>query len=190
MIQMLFPLAVGLLLLGIVVYWFLSGETSHKIHLSEARDALGQLRSNFSPASLIDRIFDYDDFVFACEQKEPGVVRLLESERKGIATYWLRHTRQQIRRLMSFYVRSARESAKLSVALEFQMALNYVVFLVVCNALLMLIWLRGPFRTRAVARRTMAVAARFCATSETLVSLAETRYARLPELSRAERPQA
>lgn len=190
MTQIIFPLIIGFLLLGAMVYWFLQEDRSHKIELWEARDALGQLRSNFLPANLVDRIFDDRDFVFVRKQKEPGVARLLEAERKAIAIYWLCHTRRQIRRLMSFYVKSARHSARLSVALELRMAFRYFAFLASCNALLGLIWLRGPFHARQVARRTVAVATRFYTASERLLTLAEARYARLPEVSGPERPAA
>lgn len=186
MTHIIFPLAIGLLLLGIVVYWFLQGDAPQRVELSEAHDALGRLRLNFLPVSSVDRIFDYNDFVFVRNQKEPNIVRLLESERKAVGMYWLRHTRQQIRLLMAFYLKSARQSARLSVALELQMALNYLIFLTACNMLIGLIWLRGPVHARDGARRTIMVAARFCTISESLITLLEARHARIAQVSGSE----
>ncbi|HEV3513579.1 MAG TPA: hypothetical protein VGS05_17850 [Candidatus Sulfotelmatobacter sp.] len=175
MTQIIVSVAIGSLLLGIAVYWFLQADASPKVHLSDAREALGCLQSTFLPVSVVDRVLDYNDFVFVRRQKEPGILRTLETERRAIAMYWVRHTRQQMRLLMSFYVKSARRSSGLSAALELKLALNYLVFLAACNAFLGLIWLRGPFHAQKVARRTRTVAARFCAVSEKVVALTESR---------------
>jgi hypothetical protein len=179
--QTIVPLIIGVLLLGLTFYWFFQGDSSRKVDLSEARDALGALQSEFLPVSLVDRILDYNDFAFVQEQKDSRVLHLLETERKAIAMYWLRHTRQQVTLLMSFYVKSARHSAKLAASLEFKLAFNYLAFVTACNALEGLIWLRGPFDAPKVARRTMIVATRFCEVSEKIVAIAEARNADVPE---------
>jgi hypothetical protein len=180
--QIIVPLMIGVLLLGLTFYWFLQGgDSSRKIDLSEARDALGTLQSKFLPVSLVDRIHDSKDFAFVQEQKEPRILQLLETERKAIATYWLRHTRQQVTLLMSFYVKSARHSAKLAASLEIKLAFNYVAFLTACNALEGLIRLRGPFDAPKVARRTVLVATRFCEVSEKILAIAEARHANVSE---------
>jgi hypothetical protein len=181
--QIMVSVAIGFLLLGIAVYWFLQADASPKVELSDALEALGCLQSKFLPVSVVDRVLDYNDSVFVDRQKEPAILRLLETERKAIAMYWLRHTRQQVRLLMAFYVKSARRSSRLSAALEVKLAFNYLVFLAACNAFLGLIWLRGPFHAQKVARRTLTVAARFCAVSEKVLALAEARRAELREAS-------
>jgi hypothetical protein len=180
-IQIIFSLAIGALLLGLMFYWLLQDDVSHKIDLSEARNALGRLQSKFLPANLVGRILDCNDFAFVSEQKEPRIVHLLEAERRAIAVYWLRHTRQQVKALMTFHVKSARYNAKLAAGLEIRLALNYFAFLVVCNAFQSLIWLRGPFYASRVARHTMTVATRFCAVSEKILAIAEARHANMPE---------
>ncbi|MFZ0923172.1 MAG: hypothetical protein WA020_08910 [Candidatus Acidiferrales bacterium] len=183
MTQIIFALVIGCLLLGVMLYWFLQGDVSNKVDLSEARNALGRLQSKFLPLSLVDRILDYDDFVFVDKLQEPDILRLLETERKMIAAYWLRHTRQQVRLLMTFYVKSARHNAKLAAALEFNLAFNYCFFLMACNALQGLIWLRGPFHALKVARCTMLVTARLCAASEKILTIAEAQGANMQEAS-------
>ncbi|MFZ0638673.1 MAG: hypothetical protein WAM59_03150, partial [Candidatus Acidiferrales bacterium] len=71
MTQIIFALVIGCLLLGVMLYWFLQGDVSNKVDLSEARNALGRLQSKFLPLSLVDRILDYDDFVFVDKLQEP-----------------------------------------------------------------------------------------------------------------------
>lgn len=181
MMQIILPLTVGFLLLGIVLYWFLERETTHQVDLSEARRALSRLQSKFLPMSLVDRILDYNDFVFVRNQKDPAVLHLLENERKTIVIYWIRHTRQQVKLLMTFYVKSARRNARLAAGLEFQLALNYFVFLMACDALLSLTWLRGPFYGLKVARRTIIVVTRFCTVAENIVRTAEARHPNMQE---------
>ncbi|MFZ3245747.1 MAG: hypothetical protein WA185_11785 [Candidatus Acidiferrales bacterium] len=181
MMEIIFPIAIGCLLLAVMSYWFLQGDVSNKVDLSEARAALGCLQSKFLPLNLVDRILDSNDFAFVNEQTEPDILQLLESERKAIATYWLCHTRQQVKLLMTFYVKSARHNTKLAAALEFNLAVNYFAFLATCNALRGLIWLRGPFQALKVARCTMIVAARFCAVSEEILAGAEAHHANMQE---------
>jgi hypothetical protein len=179
--QIILPLLIGVFLLGLMFYWLLQGDPSRKIDLSEARDALGNLQSHFLPVSLVDRILDGNDLAFVREQKEPRILQLLEAERKAIAMYWLQHTRLQVSLLMSFYVKSARHSAKLAASLELKLAFHYLAFLATCDALEGLIWLRGPFHAPRVARRTMIVATRFCEVSEKILTVAESRHASVPE---------
>jgi hypothetical protein len=181
MIDVIVPLAIGALLLGLMLYWLLQGDPSAKINLAEARSALGSLQSKFLPVDLVDRILDHDDFIFVDNQKDPRLLQLLEAERKAIAMYWLRHTREQVKLLMNFYVRTARHNAKLAAALELKLAFNYVAFLMACDALCSLIWLRGPFYAPKVARWTIVVTTRFCAASDKILTIAEAGRPSLPE---------
>jgi hypothetical protein len=178
--QIILSLAIGVLLLGLMFYWLLQENASCKVDLSEARNTLGLLQSKFLPATLVSRILDYNDFVFVDAQRQPRILHLLEAERKAIATYWLCHTRQQVKALMTFHVKSARYSTKLAASLELRLALNYFAFLIACDAFQSLIWLRGPFYAARVARFTMMIATRFCAVSEKILSIAEAHHPNLP----------
>lgn len=180
--QMILSLAIGLLLLGLIFYWLFQRDSSGRPDLSEARNTLGRLQSKFLPVILVDRILDHGDFVFVSAQKEPRILHLLEAERQAMAIYWLRHTRQQVKALMTFHVKSVRYNAKLAAPLELRLALTYFAFLIACDAFQSLIWLRGPFYAARVARFTMMIAARFCAVSEKILTIAEaqTRVAEAP----------
>jgi hypothetical protein len=188
MTPIILSLVIGLLLLGLMFYWLLQGDVSHKVDLSEARSTLGRLQSKFLPVNLVDRILDNNDFAFVNGQKEPRILHLLEAERTTIALYWLHHTRQQVKALMTFHVKSARYNAKLAAALELRLAFNYFAFLTACDAFQSLIWLRGPFYAPKAARFTMTVAARFCAISEKILSIAEAGHSNLPSTPRQEWP--
>lgn len=171
MTQILFSLTIGCLLLALVLFWFWQGSASHKLNVSEARNALTVLQIRLLPINLMDRVLDYNDFLFVQKQRAPHVLELLETERKTIVLYWLSHTRQQVKLLMSFHIKSARYIAKLAPAQEFKLALNYLTFLLACDVLRGLIWILGPFRVSKVARYTVFVAARFCAASEQILMI-------------------
>lgn len=175
MIQAIFSLVIAVLLLGLMLYWLLQADSSRKVDVAEARNTLSHLQSKFLPVTLVDRILDYKDFAFVSAQREPRILHLLEAERRAIAKYWLGHTRLQVKMLMTFHVKSARYNPKLTVPLELRLALNYFAFLIACDAFQGLIWLRGPFYAPRAARFTMTVAARFCALSERILSIADAR---------------
>lgn len=180
MIQVMFSLAISVLLLGLLCYWLVQSSASRRVDLSEARSRLDLLQSKFLPANLVDRILDYNDFAFVNAQREPRFLHLLEAERRSIAICWLRQTRQQVKVLMTFHVKSARYNSKLAARLELKLAVSYFAFLIACHAFQSLIWLRGPFYAAKVARFTMMIATRFCVLSEKILAIAEA-AACLPE---------
>jgi hypothetical protein len=181
--QILLPIAIGLILLGILLYWFLREAASDKRSLdsSEAHCALSYLQLRFLSVSLVDRILDHQDMIYVRGQKDFNLVRLLDVERRAIAILWLRQTRQQVRLLMSFHVKSARHSAKLGPAVESKLALHYFVFLMAYNALFALVWLRGPFHARKVAGFITIALKQFCTISHQALSIADVSHMRIPE---------
>lgn len=180
MTEVVFSLAIGVLLLGLTLYWCLHGEASKEPDISTARDALASLQDRFLPVNLVARILDANDLDYVHSLNEPRIVELLETERKAIALYWLRHTRRQVKTVMGFHVKSARQNPRLTVSLEMKLALDYFAFLLVCDALRGLIWMRGPFRATKIARGVRTIAARFCARSERALTSAEVHRAALP----------
>lgn len=173
MTELVFSLAIGVLLLGLMLHWCLQGEASKETDISTARDTLGSLRDRFLPLSLVARILDPNDLDYVRSLNEPHIVDLLETDRKAIALYWLRHTRRQVKTVMDFHVKSARHNSRLTISLEVKLALDYFAFLLVCDALRGLIWLRGPFHAPRVTHGVRSIAARFCARSEGALLSAE-----------------
>jgi len=182
-IQIALSLLLAVLLLGLMLHWALQADIPSK-DLSAAWDTLGCLRTRFFPASLVDRILDDSDFLFVNSQKDRQILVLLEAERKAIVMYWLRNTRRQVKLLMIFHVKSARHYAKLAPRLEMRLASDYVSFLVVCDLLRILVRMRGPFRARKFARRTVAAGSRFCAASEQILMITKDPHAEIQEAPR------
>lgn len=182
MTQIILSLIIGVLLLGLMLYWLLQEEAASK-DVTAAWDALGCLRSRLLPACLIDRILDHSDFVFVREQMDRRILHLFETERKLLALEWLRYTRLEVKLLMAFHVKSARHEARLPVMLEIRLAFEYVGFLLACAALGMLIRMRDPFRARDFVRHTVTAAARFCAASEKILVIASSYQPQMREAS-------
>jgi hypothetical protein len=189
-IQILLPVIIGFLLLGILFYWFLQADASGRggLGFSEAHNALSSLQMRFLPVNLVDRIVNYEDMVFVQRQGDPGLIKLLSAERREVTIHWLRRTREQVRLLMSFHVQSARRSAKLGLALEIKLAVHYLVFLVAYNTLFGLIQLRGPFRARRVAEFITTAVTQFCTISQQALTIADVGRAKFPEAPESESP--
>lgn len=190
MIQIILPVIIGFLLLGILFYWFLQADSSDRdgLGFSEAHHALSSLQTRFLPVNLVDRIVNYEDMVFVQRQGDPGLIKLLSAERRGVAIHWLRRTREQVRLLMSFHVQSARRNANLGLALEIKLAVHYFVFLLAYNALFGLIQLGGPFRARRVAGFITPAVTEFCSISQQALTIADAGRAKFPEAPESESP--
>lgn len=187
MIQIILPIFIGFLLLGTLLYWFLHAEEGKpQLEFSEAHAALRYLQSGFVFPDLIDRIANEHDMIFVRSEGERKLMALFNNERRAIAILWLRRMRQQVKLLMIFHVKSARYSAKLGPVVEIKLASQFLVFLSIYCALFTLVWLRGPFRTRKVAR-FIAVALRdFCATSQQAIVIAQSWHVGIPQGSRGD----
>jgi hypothetical protein len=185
MSQFFLPILIGFVLLAMLFYWVLRGNSgsASRIGISEAHQALALLQVKLLPLGLADRILDTADADFARSQSNPAILELLEKERKALAIFWLHYTREQVGLLMSFHVRSARRSANLSPSLEFKLALNYLNFLTAYRILLGLFWTSGPFSARRVSGIITGAAVRLCQASEQVFATmepAELTAARIP----------
>ena len=108
------------------------------------------------------RIFAIDDMEFVARHGTLEVLRLFVEERQLLAVRWLRLTQKQVAQLMDIHLKLASYTFEPSPRLEFRLTINYVCFLVVSNALLMLLWLRGPFNAVRIVGYTLAVTDYFC----------------------------
>lgn len=77
-----------------------------------------------------------------------------------MALLWLRDTQSKVKELMDFHRHAVRGNARLSPAMEFRIAAGYLFFLLACQVLLLLIWLRGPFYARTLAGRLAGISDR------------------------------
>ena len=150
MSELIIFLVVGLALVVVLLICVRRGvETAaSRREFPEARKALLALQLELPPRDLMDRIFASQDWDFVLSLSLPRIQRIFLRERKTVALSWLRHTRMKARRLMDFHLKAVRRNIAVSRAVEFELAINYILFLVICRILLGLIWLHGPFGTR------------------------------------------
>lgn len=103
------------------------------------------------------RIFAIDDLVFIARHGTSEVLRLFVEERQSLAVRWLRLTQKQVAQLMDLHLRLAAYTFEPSPRFEFRLTMNYVCFVAVSNALLTLLWLRGPFNALRIVGYTLGV---------------------------------
>ena len=115
-------------------------------------------------AALGERIFSLQDWEFIATYTPAEIQRTFLQERKALALAWLRQTRETVGQLMRFYRKAVRGNAAISPAVEFRLALDFVLFLLAYESLCALIRVWGPF----CARRMVGYAAR---TAEEMSSL-------------------
>jgi hypothetical protein len=169
MIGLLLYLLVGVGLLAIL--WALARRKGAPVEgcgqqFVEARQALRTLQLGLLPENLIRRIFDRDDFRYVTAASPGEISELFLQERKRISLIWVRRVRSEIRNLMHFHLGYSRLHAKLSLLTEIRLALDFALLLLVCRALRILLYLRGPYGAGAVVGVLAASAARVCAASE------------------------
>jgi hypothetical protein len=169
MIGLLLYLLVGIGLL--VILWVLARREGAPVEgcgrqFVEARQALRTLQLGLLPESLIERIFDREDFRYVMAASSAEIGELFLQERKRISLMWVRRVRCEIRNLMQFHLGYSRLHAKLSLPTEIRLALDFALLLLACRALRILLYARGPYGAGAVVAVLTAAAGRVCAASE------------------------
>lgn len=172
-IPALFSIVVGVLLLGILAYWAFRRPWSASESQSSPADTSKTLWLELPPADLIERVLDPRDLAFVRKESPAETVRLFEQERRALAISWLRHTRRQVGRLMSYHVGAVRQNINLQPALEIRLGLHYVRFLVVYELILGLSYIRGPFQIRPMMGYVVGVTTQLRGVSDKLLGLAQ-----------------
>jgi len=108
------------------------------------------------------RIFATDDMEFIARTGSLEVQRFFVKERQSLAARWIRLTQKQVAQLMGIHLKLASYTYDPSPRVEFRLAVNYLCFVVVSNALLMLLWVRGPFNAVRIVGYMLGVAEYFC----------------------------
>jgi hypothetical protein len=124
--------------------------------------ARGALDSMSLDAMATRRIFAIDDMEFIAGKGSLELQHFFVRERGSLAVKWLRLTQKQVAQLMDLHLRLASYTFEPSPRFEFRLTINYVCFVVVSNALLTLLWLRGPFNAVRIASYTLSVTDYFC----------------------------
>ncbi len=103
-----------------------------------------------------------------------AVQELFFAERKKVAVSWVRQIRLQTQNLRHFHSGSARFYARLSLATEIRLALDFQSLLLTCRALEMALLVSGPYAAPGMVKTTAAVAGRICAISEKSIGFLTT----------------
>ncbi|HXM94616.1 MAG TPA: hypothetical protein VN943_08175 [Candidatus Acidoferrum sp.] len=135
---------------------------SQSVTMEEFANAREALDTVFVEASAIERIFSTDDMEFISRSGTPKVQRLFLKERKALAIQWLRKTQKQVAQLMDLHLRLAGYTHEPSPRFELKLTAKYLKFSLVSYILLLLLWLRGPFKAKRVVAYTSGVAGYFC----------------------------
>ena len=170
--QLLLFLPIAILFLALLLFWAFRTTRSPvgSSALSEAREALADLELELPPRALAERIFATQDWDFVSRQTPVEIQRTFLQERRAVGLSWLRQTRKQAARLMDFHRRAVRRNIDLNPAVEIKLAANYVVFVVVYEMLVGLIWLGGPFYARKMVGYVTGLAERLWSTSGELLA--------------------
>ena len=139
-----------------------SSTQSASVTLEEFASAREALDIAFVEAAAIERIFATEDMAFISRASSPQARRLFLEERKTLALQWLRKTQKQLAQLMDLHLRLAGHTQEASSRFELKLGAKYLSFLLVSYLLLLLLWLRGPFKAGRVVAYTSQVAGYFC----------------------------
>lgn len=173
MIPALFSIVAGGLLLVILAHWAFRRAWSASESISSGADASKSFRLELPPADLIERVLDPRDLTFVRKESPAETVRLFERDRRALAISWLRHTRWQVGRLMSYHVGAVRQNTNLRPALEIKLGLHYVRFLVVYELIVGLSYIRGPFQIRPMMGYVVGVTTQLRGVSDKLLGPAQ-----------------
>jgi hypothetical protein len=159
--QLLPFLGVASLLLAVLALWarqtFLAHKSRIDVQAPRKRTATGG--STASHDDLGERIFGLEDWDFVSRNTPSEIQKMLLHERGVLAISWLRRTRTRISLVMRAHLAVAGQSENLHPATELKLAISYLVFLILCDALIGCIWLRGPIRTRKLVGQTLRTVA-------------------------------
>jgi len=155
--QLLPYLGVASLLLAVTALWVRQIFLAHKSRIEVQVPRKGGARggSTASHDDLGERIFSLEDWEFVSTNTPSQIQKMFLHERGVIAISWLRRTRMRISLVMRAHLAAAGQTENLHPATELKLALNYLVFRVLCDVLIGCIWLRGPIRTRKTVGQTL-----------------------------------
>lgn len=156
-----------LFLCGRLLLQWSKNRHANPVTIEDYSRARAVLDSMSLEAMATQRIFATDDMQFIARTGTPELEHLLVKERRSLAIRWLRLTQQQVRQLMDVHLKLASHTSEPSPGLEFRLTANYLCFVVVSNALLLLVWLRGPFKAGRIVGYTLTVAQYFCSVFNT-----------------------
>jgi hypothetical protein len=139
-------LAIGLLLLGLVLFFLRRSRSSTHGHSeSPQRDDLpAPFHAELFPHELADRLFGLEDWEFIAKQCPAQLRRMFLGQRTALALSLLHGVRENATRLIRVHSAAARTHSHLKPLAEVKVVADYVFIQMLCQVLALLIWLRGP----------------------------------------------
>lgn len=126
---------------------------------SRAQEAVDALIGEFS---LGKRIFEAGDMKFISRQPSLEARRVFLRERKALAISWLRHTRRQLAYLMDLHLKLASYTHHPNPGSDLSLWFEYRIFALVCDSLVAVVWIRGPFQLGTIVGHTLSAVNEFC----------------------------
>jgi hypothetical protein len=138
-------LAVGLVLIVLLILLLLRerARDQDRFDCSEGDTTRAALRRE-ALQQLTDRLFGSEDWHFIVKQGSPRLRRLFLQQRTDLALSWLRSVRVDARRLMRIHRARVRTSPRLEPQVELIVAVDYLLFELLCQVIALVIRLRGP----------------------------------------------
>jgi hypothetical protein len=122
---------------------FASSEPHHQAR-HESHDSL-------QPTELAIRIFSRDDREFIALTRSARLQSLYQTERRKVASHWVRRTSREVSMIMHSHRLNSRQSPNLRVSTEAKLFCQYVQLRFLCGLLLFLIQLFSPHALRDLA---------------------------------------
>ncbi len=113
--------------------------------------------------SLGKRIFEAGDMKYISRQPSLEARRVFLQERKALAISWLRHTRRQLAYLMDLHLKLASYTYHPSPRSDLSLWFEYRIFALMCDSLVAVVWIRGPFQLGTIVGHTLSAVNEFCA---------------------------
>jgi hypothetical protein len=127
---------------------------------SRAQETLDELIGEFS---LGKRIFEGGDMKFISRHPSLEARRVFLLERKTLAISWLRHIRRQLAYLMDLHLKLASYTYQPNPTSDLRLWFEYKIFALVCDSLVALVWIRGPFQLGTAVGYTLRALNELCA---------------------------
>lgn len=161
---------IPILLLGILVLLFGARllvqwsrrSRSQVVTIEDYSQANTALHSVFAETAAIKRIFAYEDMEFIAQAGTRDVQHFFLKERKKLAIQWVRMTQKQVGHLIDLHLKLASYTYEPIPRTEVKLTVNYLCFILASNALLILLWLFGPFEAVRIVAYTVSAAEYFC----------------------------
>lgn len=139
-------LAIGLLLIAILILALSRPKTTANPDsaIQQDEDLMPAAFAEVFPQQLGDRLFGAEDWNFIVKQRSDKLRRLFLQQRTALALSWLHGVKFNAEKLMRAHRAAARSNSQLRPLVELRVTGDYLLFKILCQLTVLVIWLRGP----------------------------------------------